>query len=964
MSSNQKRPFAKRPISSRHSNEPHSSARHSRLPAITDMPSRGAEIAKGLAAVVGAALIVVGVPIGLLTAFGTPWPSEPPTLEWLTQPTTGEALLAVLAVVVWLAWAHFVVCLVVEAVAERRQRGMAAHVPGGGIGTQHLARRLVATMVLLIGTASATMSTATAATAATAQSGTPTAQAQPAQIQTAQLDTSGLEDAQEPADDALPSVDELDDATGVDQKNLVTYYDVKPPNGRHYDTLWDIAERYLGDGLRYKEIWELNKDIVQPDGHMLRNADLIYPGWVMRMPEDAHGPGLKVVDHVDGAPQTDEAVPASTAGDGEQDSTQVSGATAAPGASDPSDGITSKLGSWTPLFGVAGGLALAGAFLGLRRRRASSTSAQLWARRSLAAQRQFGRGPFDPTDPDDPPPPGGGSRLRDEADTTTAAWLTRAFGQLGAAPAPARASVSGAGLAVVFDNEPECSVPAGWTAATSRLWTVDRHAQLPAVPGNAPLPGVISIGRRDDDSIQLIDLESVGGVVGVDGDEDIARGVALSAAVDTATHPWADRRVVWLVNFADDLSAIGDGAIRHVDNIGSVLESLENSARYQREACRDSGSADFRAARVGANNGAWTYHLVVCSGVPAADDLARLQAFAADQQTAIAAVIVGSAPDAAMKLTARPDGRVVSPLHSIDVTAQILTVDAARELVELYEPTTRARSVSLTQLSDALKAEMSAGFGPASEPVARIAVLGDIEVDAPGPVDDDRRDFLTELACYIAMHPDGVHVNRISAAIWPRGVDADVRDSALAQLVAWFTPAGGTPALAEQSGVWRFLPGTVDFDWDSFRGALNRAADDGASREAHLRTALSLVRSEAFTDAPAGRYAWLESLTVTSDIALAVSLTAQSLAEAAMDRGDASRARAALDRGLELLPANEELWRSMLRLTEHFGDRDEIAAQTQRMYAAIAEHGSRLGASATTDALVDDLLPGYQGQVA
>src|SRR5699024_329010 len=140
-----------------------------------------------------------------------------------------------------------------------------------------------------------------------------------------------------------------------------------------------------------------------------------------------------------------------------------------------------------------------------------------------------------------------------------------------------------------------------------------------------------------------------------------------------------------------------------------------------------------------------------------------------------------------------------------------------------------------------------------------------------------------------------------SAAIWPRGVDADVRDSALAQLVAWFTPAGGTPALAEQSGVWRFLPGAVDFDWDSFRGALNRAADDGASREAHLRSALSLVRSEAFTVAPAGRYAWLEALTVTSEIVLAVSLTAQSLAEAAMDRGDASRARAALDRGLELL---------------------------------------------------------------
>lgn len=57
MSPNQKRPTNKQ---------------HSKLPSITDVPSRGAEIAKGLAAVVGTALIVVGVPIGLLAGFGTP----------------------------------------------------------------------------------------------------------------------------------------------------------------------------------------------------------------------------------------------------------------------------------------------------------------------------------------------------------------------------------------------------------------------------------------------------------------------------------------------------------------------------------------------------------------------------------------------------------------------------------------------------------------------------------------------------------------------------------------------------------------------------------------------------------------------------------------------------------------------------------------------------------------------------
>ena len=102
---------------------------------------------------------------------------------------------------------------------------------------------------------------------------------------------------------ALPNSEQLLEATPQDiAQGVTTYYDVKPPNGRHYDTLWDIADRYLGDGLRYKEIWELNKGVVQPDGRVLKNADLIYPGWVMKLPNDAKGAGLKVVDHAKPVP--------------------------------------------------------------------------------------------------------------------------------------------------------------------------------------------------------------------------------------------------------------------------------------------------------------------------------------------------------------------------------------------------------------------------------------------------------------------------------------------------------------------------------------------------------------------------------------------------------------------------------------------------------------------------------------
>lgn len=46
------------------------------------------------------------------------------------------------------------------------------------------------------------------------------------------------------------------------------------------DTLWDISRTYLGDPFRWREIWDINRDVVS-------NPDLIYPGqefW-LRLPD-------------------------------------------------------------------------------------------------------------------------------------------------------------------------------------------------------------------------------------------------------------------------------------------------------------------------------------------------------------------------------------------------------------------------------------------------------------------------------------------------------------------------------------------------------------------------------------------------------------------------------------------------------------------------------------------------------
>jgi LysM repeat protein len=47
-----------------------------------------------------------------------------------------------------------------------------------------------------------------------------------------------------------------------------------------------IAARFLGDWRRYVEIDHLSRGVLQPDGGMLENPNLIQPGWILRLPLD------------------------------------------------------------------------------------------------------------------------------------------------------------------------------------------------------------------------------------------------------------------------------------------------------------------------------------------------------------------------------------------------------------------------------------------------------------------------------------------------------------------------------------------------------------------------------------------------------------------------------------------------------------------------------------------------------
>ncbi len=64
---------------------------------------------------------------------------------------------------------------------------------------------------------------------------------------------------------------------GVEAVETAAVEEIKIYEIKKGDTLWKIAKESLGDGNRYPEIFEANKEVI-------KDPDLIYPGQKIRIP--------------------------------------------------------------------------------------------------------------------------------------------------------------------------------------------------------------------------------------------------------------------------------------------------------------------------------------------------------------------------------------------------------------------------------------------------------------------------------------------------------------------------------------------------------------------------------------------------------------------------------------------------------------------------------------------------------
>jgi hypothetical protein len=927
-----------------------------------------ADVLIGIFAVLALAVLAVGVPIALATFVGLPIPHSKPTLSLLTHQLDIQTILKILSVIVWLAWIQLLVCLGAEISAAVRGHAVASQVPLAG-GTQAIAHRLVGAALLLF--------SATVALSPVLHIGT-TGAVPPRQAPITASARPGGQQADEQAHTAQPA-----DSERAPRHAQEKYYIVRPPVGRYHESLWEIAESHLGNGRRYTEIYELNKDRVQPDGTKLTIASLIRPGWVLQMPGDAYGPNIHVAnaahepgqvasyldhgaaaehepdhaaahrpaedagraDHRHAPPQT--AVPPQVHTHGQRD------VHVQPASQSPADGIPMRELAAASL--LAAGLLAA---LGKRRRE------QLW-RRAFGTRLPVPEGA-----------PGQAEvAIRLGASESGARLLDASLRRLAAELATSGRTPPTVYLAHLSDERlslwiapPDNNPPPSWSAAQDgEVWylPVTSRALEPGPPraSLAPFPGLVSVGT-DSAGRVLVDLEASNGLIAISGPQPRVAEALAAMAAELATNRWSDRMELVLVGFGDELALLAPERVTTKASLAEALPLLEERAARVGGALEATGLESVLTGRArGIEPAAFAPCYLISAVPPDEDERARLLALARNRhQSAAGFVIAGGVEGATWNWQLSTDGRLRADLLGIDVAAQLLPAAQYAAVVELFRATTTQDAVPLAPPDPDAPPTLLHGAAP-----VEIQILGQPLVKAQGTIEPERVGQASEIVIYLATHPAGVHLNVLTGAIWPRGVTPEVRDAALARVADWLGADHlGSFLRRDNEGRLR-LSKQVRLDWDAFRTLVaqaSRASQADGQAADYLATALDLVHGQFLAARGLGRYTWLATDDLESEVTAQVADAAHLLCQLRLGARDAYGAMDACRIGLRLAVDDELLWRDLLMAAHATGDDEVLRSVVGEVSAKAALDEVMPKLAPETEALIDELLPAWRTSVA
>lgn len=683
------------------------------------------------------------------------------------------------------------------------------------------------------------------------------------------------------------------------------------------DSLWAIAERELGDGARWGELYEINHDVPQADGRALVDPSVIEVGWQLRLPGVAVPSVAAATDSPDvgapapappgeapapTAPTVTSSEPAQVSAPEPAPPVEPSGVSAVPGDRREDPAPSRRV--------VVGGIVAA----------AAAVAALDRARRRVARRRRPGRRPA----PVDERTAAHELRARAAASPEVLDRLRDAMGALADAP-PARARplawfLAADAVEVQFDEVDRAPTAGFAQGASGTRW---RRTRFEAREASGVAPACMGVGV-DGASELVLDVEAAGSVA-VDGPvEVVAEFLATSAAVlGESVTGGADVVVV------DDTGGPEATAVEH------ALALARAHASSCAAALDASGVATTFAARV-RGEGDWA-PLVVLAREPldeaAAAELVNL---AGDGGRGIA-IVAPALGDAAWRIAVAADGAVAVPrLAWSGRLAPAEVTDAATACLAA------ATGLDTSPVEDddgdgsPVLSVLPVDPTPFTEPAfdVEVRVLGDVVVDGGATPLDPRS---TELVAFLACHPDGAREERVKTALWP---DALPAASSWTNRVSKVRKAlgvgrGGELHLPHIAPGGRYSLGEyVTSDLARVRARLAAAPGQEPSRAiATLDEALDLVRGTPFGSVRG--YDWAFALGFVAEAEAVVVDTGHELARRCIEAGDASGALRAVERASRAAPGNEILARDRMLAHDLAGDPGGVDAAMRDLCAVL-----------------------------
>lgn len=769
------------------------------------------------------------------------------------------------------------------------------------------------------------------------------------------------------ASPALAAATSADAAPRAPVQAASTTYVVRPG-----DCLASIAARELGSADDWPALARANMGRLQPDGRRMTDASLIYPGWVMVLPEQdtaTHG-GVPLAVEPPGPATAVRArpspPPAPSPDPGPAPVARVR--PIAPPAHVQSTSPSARTVATTRFAPTAGADRRSGApparqlaELGVLGLGILTTAA---VARRLRVLRRIGECLRRP-----------GEQLAAPSDT------------LG----PAAAAVDPLAEAELID----------WVESANRLlWRC--YADAPAV---RELPE-IRLVRAGPDGVELLLVEPLAdapdGFVPLDGGRRWALDASLGLAELDAMTEGCGRYVPELVPVGDAedatyLVALGPGRRLALDarGAGSVAAELAEILVALRTL---PWAAELQVELVGIGEGAGAplaaerCHRLNTSSPTEIAEIART--LPADRRRRLAAtwsselLVVAGEP--------RPSGFDEELLQAVGRVAGVISVGgpatarlAVSEGSLLLEPdgiALRRTSPSGEQIALAGKLLAGAAADPLVCPNAGRAVgrvgedrgpavdLG--RADAPGPVEvrilsrtpgvegwssrPSSKDHgrVVELLAYLALHDHEATTDRIRDAVFSRGDRVAslgrVHNVCSAARTALGTAPDGHAYLPASTGGRYRLDSSVSSDWLRFESMRSAAARSEASVAfALLAEALSLVEGAPLADVASG-WDWVLAEGLLTTMVSSIVDASHHLASLAIATGDVERARWALARGRAVEPWSEILARDAMVVADLDGDPDAVRRAWRELEAGL----DRLDGnepSAETRALYEEL---------